>query len=122
MLTYEFLTGVPPFEAGVRSLIGSPEMYRFSHGQDHQETYKRIASIDLRFPSYISREARDFISKVLYHVRFDVASELSQNTRAHEYSFLFALLTSDSLFLKSRITLGSRNTAAPPLGRTLERW
>ena len=48
MLTYEFLVGSPPFEA-----------------QGHSETYRRIAKVDLRFPSHISADARDLISKLL---------------------------------------------------------
>jgi serine/threonine protein kinase len=48
VLAYEFLCGGPPFEA-----------------EGHQETYKRISNVDLKFPSHVSREARDFISKLL---------------------------------------------------------
>lgn len=47
VLAYEFLVGGPPFEA-----------------EGHQETYKRISNVDLKFPAHVSREARDFISKV----------------------------------------------------------
>ena len=48
VLTYEFLTGSPPFEA-----------------KGHSETYRRIAKVDLHFPSHVSPEARDLISKLL---------------------------------------------------------
>ena len=45
---YEFLCGFPPFEA-----------------PDQKATYTRIRKVDLRFPSHVSAEARDFISKLL---------------------------------------------------------
>ncbi|KAF5840045.1 kinase-like domain-containing protein [Dunaliella salina] len=50
VLTYEFLTGSPPFEA-----------------PGHQDTYRRIVRVDLRFPPgvQLSNEARDFISHLL---------------------------------------------------------
>uniref|UniRef100_A0A6A7G1G6 Aurora kinase n=1 Tax=Hirondellea gigas TaxID=1518452 RepID=A0A6A7G1G6_9CRUS len=48
VLTYEFLVGDPPFEA-----------------DGYQKTYKRIARVDLDFPSYVSPTARDFITKLL---------------------------------------------------------
>lgn len=48
VLCYEFLVGKPPFEA-----------------EGHNETYKRIAKVDLRFPSHVSDGARDLISKVI---------------------------------------------------------
>lgn len=48
VLMYEFLVGTPPFEA-----------------TGHNETYRRISKVDLRFPSYISPEARDLISRLL---------------------------------------------------------
>lgn len=49
VLCYEFLYGTPPFEA-----------------EGHTETYRRILSIDLRFPSEpsISEAAKDLIAKV----------------------------------------------------------
>jgi aurora kinase len=47
VLTYEFICGMPPFEA-----------------PDQKGTYKRIAKVDLRFPAHVSIEAQDFISKV----------------------------------------------------------
>eukprot|EP00877_Chromochloris_zofingiensis_P008176 jgi/Chrzof1/3611/Cz13g02090.t1 len=49
VLTYEFLFGNPPFEAA-----------------GHQETYRRIVRVDLRFPEkpIVSDEAKDFIRKV----------------------------------------------------------
>ena len=48
-MTYEFLVGKPPFEA-----------------QKYSETYKRITSVDLHFPSHVSEGARSFISKVVF--------------------------------------------------------
>jgi aurora kinase A len=47
VLCYEFLVGKPPFEA-----------------QKYSETYKRITSIDLHFPAFVSAGAQSFISKV----------------------------------------------------------
>ena len=49
VLCFEFLYGVPPFEA-----------------EGHTETYRRILSVDLQFPSEpaISSGAKDLISKV----------------------------------------------------------
>ncbi|GFR41623.1 hypothetical protein Agub_g2350 [Astrephomene gubernaculifera] len=50
VLTYEFLFGGPPFEA-----------------PGHQDTYKRIVRLDLRFPEQpqVSAEAKAFIRKLL---------------------------------------------------------
>ena len=48
VLAYEFLCGVPPFEA-----------------EGHSETYKRILRVDLNFPSHVSSAARDMISALL---------------------------------------------------------
>ena len=48
VLTYEFLCGNPPFEA-----------------EGHTATYKRIAKVDLRFPSHVSLEARELITALL---------------------------------------------------------
>jgi serine/threonine protein kinase len=53
VLCYEFLVGKPPFEA-----------------EGHNETYKRITKVDLRFPSHVSDGARDLISKVQYFYNF----------------------------------------------------
>ncbi|EDO35437.1 predicted protein [Nematostella vectensis] len=50
VLCYEFLVGKPPFEA-----------------EGHNETYRRISRVDLRFPSHVSPGARDLISKLLQH-------------------------------------------------------
>ncbi|XP_065186460.1 aurora kinase B-like [Sycon ciliatum] len=50
VLTYEFLVGKPPFEA-----------------DDHSQTYRRITRVDLRFPEYISNDAKDLIAKLLRH-------------------------------------------------------
>lgn len=48
VLCYEFLVGKPPFEA-----VG------------HQDTYRRISRVDLRFPSHVSEDAKDLVSKLL---------------------------------------------------------
>ena len=48
MLMYEFLVGNPPFEA-----------------QTHNETYKRISKVDLKFPAHVSPLARDLLQKVI---------------------------------------------------------
>ncbi|KAI3639590.1 hypothetical protein MIR68_002284 [Amoeboaphelidium protococcarum] len=50
VLCYEFLVGSPPFEES-----------------GAKETYKRITQVDIRFPSTVSPEARDLISKLLRH-------------------------------------------------------
>ena len=47
VLCYEFLVGKPPFEAETTA-----------------QTYKRIVTVDLKFPKNVSAEARDVISKV----------------------------------------------------------
>ncbi|KAH3666282.1 hypothetical protein OGAPHI_004471 [Ogataea philodendri] len=48
VLLYEFLVGRPPFEE-----------------QNSSTTYKRIAKVDLRIPSFVSPEAADLIRKLL---------------------------------------------------------
>jgi aurora kinase, other len=48
ILLYEFLVGVPPFEAN-----------------GHSETYRRISKVDLRFPASVTEEAQDLIAKLL---------------------------------------------------------
>jgi len=48
VLCYEFLTGKPPFES-----------------EGHDETYRRITNVELSFPVYMSKEAKDLISKLL---------------------------------------------------------
>ncbi|KAL7682171.1 putative protein kinase [Plasmopara halstedii] len=50
ILMFEFLTGAPPFET-----------------EDTKETYRRIAHVDLKFPNYVSSEARDLLVKILRH-------------------------------------------------------
>ncbi|XP_056140460.1 aurora kinase B [Lampris incognitus] len=50
VLCYECLVGKPPFETA-----------------SHQETYKRITKVDLKFPKVVSNEAQDLISKLLHH-------------------------------------------------------
>ena len=50
ILCYEFLYGLPPFEA-----------------KEHSETYRRIVKVDLKFPSkpFVSPAAKDLISQML---------------------------------------------------------
>lgn len=48
VLMYEFLVGAPPFEA-----------------EGNTATYKRIASVDLQFPPYVTPLARDLLQKIL---------------------------------------------------------
>jgi aurora kinase, other len=48
VLCYEFLVGSPPFET-----------------DGHHETYRRISRVDVQYPTFVTREARDFISKLL---------------------------------------------------------
>lgn len=48
VLLYEFLVGHPPFEA-----------------EGHSATYRRIARVDLHFPSWVSEGAQDLISRLL---------------------------------------------------------
>lgn len=48
ILMYEFLVGCPPFEA-----------------EGHSATYRRISRVDLKFPKWMSDDARDLISKLL---------------------------------------------------------
>ncbi|KAM7332911.1 hypothetical protein ACRRTK_006231 [Alexandromys fortis] len=51
VLCYELLVGNPPFESST-----------------HNETYKRILKVDLRFPQSVPVGAQDLISKLLrYH-------------------------------------------------------
>lgn len=50
VLCYEFCTGKPPFETST-----------------YEDTYKRIRNVDLVFPSYLSSEVRDLLSKILVH-------------------------------------------------------
>lgn len=48
VLLYEFLVGVPPFEA-----------------EGHTATYRRITRVDLRFPRGVAEDAQDLIRKLL---------------------------------------------------------
>ena len=50
-MTFEFLVGKPPFEA-----------------ESNNETYKRITKVDIKFPSHVSTEAKDMISRLLRKV------------------------------------------------------
>ena len=53
VLCYEFLVGKPPFET-----------------PSHANTYKKITSVDYKFPPDLSSEACDFISKLLKKVSY----------------------------------------------------
>jgi len=48
VLMYEFLVGSPPFEA-----------------EEHNETYTRIAKVDLKYPDYLSEDSKDLMSRLL---------------------------------------------------------
>jgi serine/threonine protein kinase len=48
ILMFEFIVGVPPFEA-----------------ETNTETYKRIANVELKFPPHVSALARDLLTKIL---------------------------------------------------------
>jgi aurora kinase, other len=48
ILLYEFLVGNPPFESST-----------------HAATYRRISSVDLRFPRHVHEDAQDLIRKLL---------------------------------------------------------
>lgn len=50
VLCYELLVGNPPFESA-----------------SHNETYRRIVKVDLKFPSSVPVGAQDLISKLLKH-------------------------------------------------------
>ncbi|KAH0511005.1 Aurora kinase A [Microtus ochrogaster] len=50
VLCYEFLVGMPPFEA-----------------QTYQETYRRISRVEFTFPEFVTEGARDLISRLLKH-------------------------------------------------------
>ncbi len=50
ILMYEFLVGNPPFEEN-----------------GHSATYRRIAKVDLRMPSFVAPDAADLIKKLLQH-------------------------------------------------------
>ena len=49
VLMYEFLVGSPPFEA-----------------EGYRATYRRISSVDLRFPPTVTEGARDLISRYYF--------------------------------------------------------
>lgn len=53
IICYELIVGKPPFEE-----LGSDERVSV------EKTYDRIKRVDVKFPKGISREARQFISKV----------------------------------------------------------
>ena len=56
VLMFEFMVGNPPFEA-----------------QTHNETYKRISKVDLKFPPHVSPLARDLLQKVLHVFHFSLS-------------------------------------------------
>ncbi|GBG29873.1 Protein kinase, putative [Hondaea fermentalgiana] len=91
VLAYELLVGVPPFEpspgdemasAGALRAPGTP----FSHMttpagsshfsgllatpqscvSDNEATFRKISTLDYRFPSHVSREAKDLIRRLLH--------------------------------------------------------
>lgn len=68
VLCYEFLCGVPPFEA-----------------EGHSETYKRILKVDLKFPPKlrISDGAKDLIGKVGPAKRASISLRSLQSRQAH---------------------------------------
>jgi serine/threonine protein kinase len=51
VLCYELLVGRPPFESNT-----------------NQDTYRKITSVYLRFPEYVTPMARDLIAKVIYRI------------------------------------------------------
>jgi len=48
VLMYEFLVGAPPFEAS-----------------EHNATYDRISKVDLKYPDFLSEDAKDLMSRLL---------------------------------------------------------
>jgi len=48
ILCFEFLTGNPPFES-----------------ETNEATYEKIRNLNVQYPSYMSPEARNFISEIL---------------------------------------------------------
>jgi len=48
VLMYEFLVGSPTFEAS-----------------EHNETYARISQVDLKYPSFVSEDAKDLMNRLL---------------------------------------------------------
>ncbi|XP_071700378.1 serine/threonine-protein kinase Aurora-2-like [Rutidosis leptorrhynchoides] len=70
ILCYEFLYGLPPFEA-----------------EEHSDTYRRITQVDLKFPSksVVSTLAKDLISQMLVKDASKPGSEL------HLWSLEFCL-------------------------------
>jgi serine/threonine protein kinase len=53
VLCYEFLVGNPPFE----------------DQSSYRATYRRIAQVDLVFPSFLSEGAKDIISRVSFFLK-----------------------------------------------------
>jgi len=83
VLAYEFLCGHPPFEAEGHSEVsagaectptGEGGEGRNSRVLDYHvppsstlppQTYRRIVKVDLRFPAHVSKDAEDFIRRLL---------------------------------------------------------
>jgi aurora kinase len=71
VLTYEFLTGGPPFEdpsqegesLGI-SIILQEDMTDAGTNRAPVGTWKKIRKVDYSIPSYVSPEAKDLIQKV----------------------------------------------------------
>ena len=103
ILCYELLVGNPPFEA-----------------QTTEDTYARIASIDLSFPSHVSLEARDLISKVgkenthWYKLHSHVSVSLSHNYGSLLYTNnRYTKLTSPTPSLPHSLSMCSFSSTVP---------
>ncbi len=88
VLMYEFLCGAPPFDA-----------------KGHTETYKRICTVDLQFPSHVGAEARDIITKVSV-----ILTDMS-------FSFFFSVCNQVSVFAshnKGLVSFSSPSSVLSP--------
>ena len=95
VLCYEFLVGKPPFEAKLA-----------------KETYKRITKVDLTFPSFVSEDARDLISKLLVH---DPQKRLSlENVLQHPW----IVKNAQSIVSGNSTTTTNESTTTAPLSST----
>ena len=72
VLMYEFLCGSAPF-----------------YGNGHNETYRRILSVDLRFPPHVPADAQDLMRKLL--VRKAADRYTPSQVRAHPFIRKFAV-------------------------------
>lgn len=70
VLTYEFLIGNPPFEDrnSVNGVLFSRPDFQIDANRYYAATYRRIAKVDLKFPTNISVEAKDLITRVSSHI------------------------------------------------------